>query len=172
MHRQLVLTLVAAATLALTSCTVAVKDTEPPPGPRISPARAGFMLQCWDNDKKPLTFRNLEEAWERSNPELLDSCRSINAAGTGIVTFSAEDLQAIEYSQAMRGISGYTDEMRYRKLIELCATWDPVRQLRAAAGKDVLDIYRGILTVCPDAPFAEDLDDAVDANVTIGSAKS
>ncbi|NSX38847.1 hypothetical protein HTS88_20935 [Pseudarthrobacter oxydans] len=169
MHRTTAITLVAVA-LGLTSCTVPAADNEPAPGPRISAVRNEFMLQCMDAMKTPVSFWTVEEAWEKSSPDTLHGCRVTRTQGVGVASFSADDREAIRLAKGTETSAYWTDERVYALIIEACASWEPF--VYTKTNPENGQMMHAARIVCPDAPFAEELDEAIDSGVTVRDAKS
>lgn len=170
MHRPVALTLVTVAALTMTSCTVAIAEAEPPAGPAISPVRDEFMLQCKDPIGAPVSYWNVEDAWAKSSPDAVHGCRVMRTEGTGVGSFSADDMEAIKLAKGTETSEYWTDERVYELIIESCVSWETFSYTKA--NPDNSELMRAARIVCPDAPFADEVDEAIDAGVTIREAKS
>jgi hypothetical protein len=162
--------LVIAFTLAAAAAVANLTPSDPAAGPRISLVRNEFMLQCLDGNDIPVSFWNVEEAWNRSSPDAIYSCRVTRTQGIGVGTYSAEDQEAIKLVRQAGKRQNWTDDMVYDLLIKTCASWDS--EVYSKTTPENIAAARAAIIVCPDAPFADELDEALDASVTFGSSRT
>lgn len=157
------------AVLALGPAALAACAGDPAPPPASTSAasatRDEFALLCEDSFGRSHFYRNLAESWQDAGKVPLTACQA-EAPSAG-VTLTPGDLAAVELTRGLPNAGKFSDAGLYANLVGTCAHWAGDDQNRPRTKAD-LDRTRGALLVCPDTPYAKEMQAFIDAATATG----